>query len=611
MRDFQESITLIRDAFVLDRAFEALKGLIERSVDLGMELGHLSEQTGIGVQNLSVLKYTSEQTGIAFETLTKGFKKLSTSIFEWQHGEKLAGEAFLDLGISAEDVKAKGEDMYGMLDIVAEKFKTMPDGPHKLAVAVELFGRSGAQLIPVLNQGAAGLEEFKAEAQSLGLVLDESAVKKMEKLHSEFVKIKGAIEGGSLAFATALAPALEGIITEFMSATKGTNIWAEAGKQTGLVAIEIATAVKKAADEVRELKDEFLNTTAAMDAPYWGLRAKTDWTKESRDTAQAKHDQLMQQLHDSKVDHDAIAGEEAHWVKTMKALEEQLLHPAKDTEGSDKHGHPTGEWAPIDEKKVTGKTEMPAFHSPALAEYLARQKQNAKDDAKAAEQEMKDLDKLVEDWKIKESEQMEKLSVKAPNVLLAKQPLFDMTKVEGEAEKFAHGVFDPLFDLGGKWDEKWKQIRDNMLRDFGQLMESKLFDLLFGDPQGRGGQGWNGTSWQGDTTNPRAGLQSNAGGVVGGLLDRFLHRGAAVTSNGGLGAGAGTAPSAAASLMQVGKSAAGGIQVVLNNNGSPLQVDQTQHQNDGGEGQVIQIMLKQLETNGPIAQGIMGLMGAL
>jgi hypothetical protein len=68
---------------------------------------------------------------------------------------------------------------------------------------------------------------------------------------------------------------------------------------------------------------------------------------------------------------------------------------------------------------------------------------------------------------------------------------------------------------------------------------------------------------------------------------------------------------AAASVMQMGKSAgSGGISVVLNNSGAPLQVDQTQH-TDGGEGQVVQIMLKQLETNGPVAQGIMGLLGTL
>jgi hypothetical protein len=101
------------------------------------------------------------------------------------------------------------------------------------------------------------------------------------------------------------------------------------------------------------------------------------------------------------------------------------------------------------------------------------------------------------------------------------------------------------------------------------------------------------------------------GGLLGDVLGLFGKKGTAVTSNGGLGGGAGTVPDAAASLLQMGKGAngTGGIQVILNNQGPPMQVDQTQQSGgDGGEGQVIQIMLKQLETNGPVAQGIAGLL---
>lgn len=130
VRDFQESITMMRDVFVLDRVYEAMQKVVESSIDFGMEMGHLAEQTGISVENLSALKYMADATGVSFESFTKGFKKMSTDIFEWEHGEKLAGEAFQDLGFSLEQIQAKGQDMYGIMAMIADKFKDLPSAWH-------------------------------------------------------------------------------------------------------------------------------------------------------------------------------------------------------------------------------------------------------------------------------------------------------------------------------------------------------------------------------------------------------------------------------------------------------------------------------------------------
>lgn len=205
----QSAFQMVGIGFGIREAIDGLREMASRSIDLGMEIGHMAQQTGISAQTLSVLRYTAQQTGIDFEVLSKGFKKMSTDIFEWQHGEKLAGEAFVDLGISLKDVQAKGQDMYGILEMIANKFQEMPDGPHKLAIAVELFGRAGQQMIPILNQGATGLEEYRSKAAALGLVLDEQGIKKMEELHKTLADVKGAFEGAALAATEKMAPALE------------------------------------------------------------------------------------------------------------------------------------------------------------------------------------------------------------------------------------------------------------------------------------------------------------------------------------------------------------------------------------------------------------------
>jgi hypothetical protein len=139
------------------------------------------------------------------------------------------------------------------------------------------------------------------------------------------------------------------------------------------------------------------------------------------------------------------------------------------------------------------------------------------------------------------------------------------------------------------------------------MAESKLFGILFGDPSGRGGKGWDGSSFEGDTSKPGRNGISGAGGLVGEGLSWLFGKHSSPVSNGTGASGAGTVPSQAASALQIGKgvgAAAAGVQVILNNNGTPQAVDSTQSTGDQMEGMVIQIFLKDAATNGQISQAI-------
>ncbi len=212
---------------------EAIRGmeeLVKSSIELGMEIGHLAQQTGISTENLSVLKYAAGQTGVEFETLTKGFKKLSTELFDYEHGSKQAKQAFDALGISQKQLTDTGGDLWKVAELVSDRMSKMPDGFEKNAAATQLFGRAGQELIPLLNRGASALEEYKGEAESLGLVLDSSTVKSLEELHAEVAKMEGSFEGLGLEITKTLAPALEHLAED---ATKLMQAF-QAGPSNGL-----------------------------------------------------------------------------------------------------------------------------------------------------------------------------------------------------------------------------------------------------------------------------------------------------------------------------------------------------------------------------------------
>lgn len=239
----------------------------------------------------------------------------------------------------------------------------------------------------------------------------------------------------------------------------------------------------------------------------------------------------------------------------------------------------------------------------------------------------------------------------------------------GEGEKIAHSIFDPMFSASTKWKQDWKTISDGLVSDLGQLMESKLFGYLFGDPQGRGGRGLSGGSYKGNITSPFGQPGATAGGVLGsmlahmhhgkkasttpgvasghmGVLGHLLghfhhgkklaspavpsmtgpgqkqpwglhgmnelgklfghhHKGTQAVSNGGYSKGAGAIPTAASSIMQMAKkgTGGGGVEVIINNTGAPVHAaSATSSLISEMEKQVINIMLNQFATNGPVAQ---------
>jgi DNA-binding Xre family transcriptional regulator len=149
------------------------KEMVNSTMEAGVQLGHLSQQTGISVANLSILKYAAQATGVDFDVLTRGFKKLAVTTIEADSGNKNAAKGFAMVGISVEQLRSKGDDMQGVLSMLADKFHAMPDGMVKSDAAAKIFGaRMGSEMIPILDALGGKMDELKAEAQALGVVWD-------------------------------------------------------------------------------------------------------------------------------------------------------------------------------------------------------------------------------------------------------------------------------------------------------------------------------------------------------------------------------------------------------------------------------------------------------
>lgn len=133
---------------------------------VGKDVLKLQRYTGESAEEMSILRFAAQQTGIDVDKVAKGFgllsKKLESGI-----------DTYAEWGVVSRDTRGEMLPMSDLLGNLAERFEKMPNGPEKTALAMQIFGRAGADLIPLLNKGRDGLAELSAEAEKYGLVLSQ------------------------------------------------------------------------------------------------------------------------------------------------------------------------------------------------------------------------------------------------------------------------------------------------------------------------------------------------------------------------------------------------------------------------------------------------------
>ena len=612
------------------------KEMIQSTMEAGVEIGRLREETGISAENLSELRYVAASTGTTFEALTKGFKNISTAVHEAEQGNPKATRAFADLGISVADLRAKGDDMLAVMRMVADKFRDLPAGIDKNAIATELFKKSGQDLIPVLDSLSGSLDEAKSHAA----IFTDDDIQKMKEMHESVADLEAAWQKFALTITSKVAPAIAVLMNELSSghATKDAltsfmGYWnpllytlpsaPAVPKAPGLPPSDPKPATSTPEDDAKqkraagEQKRTAQELARAQEQVNNSLRQLADAEAKLDETRARVHFQTMLSILEdahkqglvSEADYLTQKGnlqnagydaEQTKLITERRALTDQMNTLASGTTKTGKDRLETEiKLNALQAKNLEIEGQLVVLDAKRAAS--ARQIEEAY--AALTAQGLIDWEKIVNppaDLSVFQTAKMQKVT--GPK---------DYSQITNEAEKYAHGLFDPLFDLGEKWDKQWKQIRANMLKDVGQTAESYLFGQLFGDSAGKGGKGWDGSGGGGKSGGDG---KSGPSGLVGegiGALEGLFKKKSVTASNGTGAVGSGSLMSSAASLAQIGKGAgsgSGNVQVNLINNGTPQQVDSTQQSGGGLDGMVLQVVLKDLTSNGPMIQGIKGAM---
>lgn len=197
-----------------------LAGAIKGVTDDLDRLAKTSEKIGLPVEDLSALEHAAQQSGVEVGALETGLLRLNRSAADAVRSVREPADAFATLGISVTDANGKLKGTGQLLEESADAFASMADGPEKSTLAMQLFGRAGADLIPMLNLGRAGLAEMRAEAERLGIVMDQEAAEAAERFNDNMDRLGKSLRSFAISATEDALPALAAITDAMVAAAK-------------------------------------------------------------------------------------------------------------------------------------------------------------------------------------------------------------------------------------------------------------------------------------------------------------------------------------------------------------------------------------------------------
>jgi hypothetical protein len=161
----------------------ALAYASSQALAAGGKFSDLSAKVGVSAVGLQKLEHAGRLVGVSVEQIGSGITKMQKSIVE-------GSTAFERLGLSAGKLRQQAPDK-AFIEI-AGAISRIKDPAGQAAAAIEVFGKAGAEMLPLLKSAIADVGE---EAERLGLVLDEKTVAAADKLGDSFDTLQAAGNG--------------------------------------------------------------------------------------------------------------------------------------------------------------------------------------------------------------------------------------------------------------------------------------------------------------------------------------------------------------------------------------------------------------------------------
>ncbi|QKK08479.1 MAG: phage tail tape measure protein [Planctomycetota bacterium] len=210
----------------------------------GDVLDKMSRRTGISVEALSELGFAAEQSGADLATLEKGVRTMQRAINDLGRGLSTQTDAFGDLDLTMADLEGRSPEE--QFKLVAERLSRVEDASKRAAIAQMIFGRAGTQLLPLMQNGARGIEELQEQARSLGLTISTQTAKDAALLTDTLNIMWRVVKQGVFVVGSALAPTVIDLTNAVVRAVVTATQWVRENKALVVTVAKVAAGVAAA-----------------------------------------------------------------------------------------------------------------------------------------------------------------------------------------------------------------------------------------------------------------------------------------------------------------------------------------------------------------------------
>ena len=193
-------------------AGKAIYNMASDTASAGDEIDKESQKMQISAGLYQQLSYACERSGSNVSDLTKGIKNITTELGKTSEGAKGAGASFEAIGVSLKNtdgsVKSTEQVLLDSIDALAG----MKDETKRNAAAQEIFGKSAAELLPLLNSGADGIKQLMDETEEYGMLMSDDAVAASAAFEDSLSRLQWTFSGVKNSIVGEMLPAITMII---------------------------------------------------------------------------------------------------------------------------------------------------------------------------------------------------------------------------------------------------------------------------------------------------------------------------------------------------------------------------------------------------------------
>lgn len=197
----------------------------------------LADSLGLTYAEFQNLSLVAEETGASQTALATAITKTQQAVFDAANGVKSAQEKFALLGLSISELQKMSPAE--QFQAIGTAIGTITDPATRTALAVELFGKSGRELINMLPELSAKIAEASEFNKKFGLSLEDVDAAKVEEAGDAFGRVGMVAQGAGNVIAVQFAPLVTEASNRLVEAAFSADDFAS-GIQTGMKAASYA-----------------------------------------------------------------------------------------------------------------------------------------------------------------------------------------------------------------------------------------------------------------------------------------------------------------------------------------------------------------------------------